>query len=105
VQCVDGLEMITNYLEGVLPAAQAKFIDEHLSVCDGCRTVLDQWQAVINLAGRVTTDELDALEPSTRARLLASFRNEHPTELTITFPPTTSPHARSGSATSVNSPP
>jgi hypothetical protein len=78
VQCVDVLEMITDYLEGALPAARAKLIDEHLSVCDGCETILDQWKAVIRLSGHVTTDDLDTLDSSTRDRLLDSFRKEHP---------------------------
>lgn len=77
-RCVDVLELITEYLEGALPSSQAVLVDEHLSRCDGCRTILDQWQAVIDLAGRVTTDDFDALSPSTRARLLASFRDLPP---------------------------
>jgi hypothetical protein len=52
-------------------------VDEHLAYCDGCRTVLEQWHTVVDLAGRVTTDDLDAIEPTTRARLLESFREHH----------------------------
>ena len=76
VPCVNVLETITDYLEGALPPSQTALIDEHLSVCDGCQTVLHQWHTVIELAGRVTTDDLDALPPSTRDRLLASFRED-----------------------------
>jgi anti-sigma factor RsiW len=80
-RCVDVLEMITDYLEGALPPDRTTLIDEHLSACDGCRTVLDQWRTVVELAGRVTADALDSLQPSARDRLLASFRDQRTTEL------------------------
>jgi anti-sigma factor RsiW len=74
-RCVDVLEMITDYLDGALPPDRTTLIDEHLSTCDGCRTVLEQWRTVVDLAA------LDALQPSTRDRLLASFRDQRTTEL------------------------
>jgi predicted anti-sigma-YlaC factor YlaD len=74
VPCVEVLAVITDYLEGALPPARASLIDEHLAACDGCRTVLDQWHTVIDLAGHVTTDDLDRLDPRTRAGIVASFR-------------------------------
>jgi anti-sigma factor RsiW len=73
--------MITDYLDGALPPHRMTLIDEHLSTCDGCRTVLEQWRTVVDLTGRVTADALDALQPSTRDRLLASFRDQRTTEL------------------------
>ncbi len=77
-RCVDVVEKITDYLDGALATDEATLVDQHLSVCDGCRTILEQWQTVIHLAGRITTDDLDALEPSTRRELLASFRHQRP---------------------------
>jgi predicted anti-sigma-YlaC factor YlaD len=75
-RCVDVLEMITDYLEGGLPRATVTLVDEHLSVCDGCRSVLDQWHTLVDLAGHVGTDDLDALEPATRNQLLEAFRSQ-----------------------------
>ena len=77
VPCVEILETITDYIEGALPPDRSALVDEHLAYCDGCRTVLEQWHTVVHLAGRVTTDDLDAIEPTTRARLLESFREHH----------------------------
>jgi anti-sigma factor RsiW len=74
VPCTQILESITDYLEGALPADEVQRIDEHLSACDGCRVVLEQWHEVVDLAGAVTTDELGTLDRSTRQRLLSAFR-------------------------------
>jgi anti-sigma factor RsiW len=75
--CVEVVEKITDYLDGALAADEATLVDQHLSVCDGCRAVLDQWHTVIHLAGRISADDVEALEPSTRADLLAAFRQHH----------------------------
>ena len=77
VPCVEILETITDYIEGALPPARSALVDEHLAYCDGCRSVLEQWHTVVHLAGRVSTDDLHAIEPTTRARLLESFREHH----------------------------
>lgn len=77
VPCLEILDTITDYIEGALPPDRSALVDEHLVYCDGCRTVLEQWHTVVDLAGRVTTDDLDAIEPTTRARLLESFREHH----------------------------
>ena len=77
VPCVEILETITDYIEGALPPARSALVDEHLAYCEGCRTALEQWHTVVDLSGRVTTDDLDAIEPTTRARLLESFREHH----------------------------
>jgi anti-sigma factor RsiW len=77
VPCLEILDTIMDYIEGALPPDRSALVDEHLAYCDGCRTVLEQWHTVVDLAGRVTTDDLDAIEPTTRARLLQSFREHH----------------------------
>jgi len=77
VPCVEVVELLTDYLEGALPPEQAKLLDEHLALCDGCATVLEQWRTVIRLAGRVPPGD-DALDPRVRAAILDAFRHDRP---------------------------
>jgi anti-sigma factor RsiW len=34
--CLEGVELVTEYLEGVLPPARRQAVDEHLAVCPRC---------------------------------------------------------------------
>lgn len=69
--CKDLVEIITDYLEGVLPPAERERFETHLSACSGCRTYLEQMRATVAAAGRVTPDELP---PESRRRLEELFR-------------------------------
>ena len=74
VRCAELVEQLTDYLEGALPPARAALIDEHLGLCDGCRSLRAQWDVVIDLAAKASPEPADALDPATRARLLSAFR-------------------------------
>jgi anti-sigma factor RsiW len=74
VACQDFVELITDYLEGVVPADRRARIDEHLAVCPGCATALAQWKAIIEMTGRLGETEVNTVDPATRAELLEAFR-------------------------------
>jgi anti-sigma factor RsiW len=74
VDCQDFVELITDYLEGVIPAETRARIDQHLTICPGCATALEQWKTVIEVTGHLADAEVDTLDPDTRAQLLAAFR-------------------------------
>jgi anti-sigma factor RsiW len=76
--CDELVEMVTDYLEEALPADERARIDRHLTICDGCRTVLAQWHDVIRLTGRLAEADVDRADPGTRDRLLATFRQHRP---------------------------
>jgi len=44
--CAD-LDLLSAYLDGELPTAEERSIEEHLSVCSGCRAELDGLRAVV----------------------------------------------------------
>jgi anti-sigma factor RsiW len=69
--CQELVELVTDYLDGAMPAADVRRFDEHLGFCDGCTTYLDQFRKTIDLAGRLTPE---AVDPSTEAALLNAFR-------------------------------
>ena len=74
VRCKDFVELITDYLEDVIPADTRARIDAHLEVCPGCATALAQWRTVIQMSGHLAARDIDAIEPGTRAELLEAFR-------------------------------
>ncbi|MFC9688483.1 anti-sigma factor family protein [Kribbella sp. NPDC056951] len=71
LECRTFVEQVTAYLEGALsPEAQQAFID-HLPLCTGCESYLDQirstQQALSNLPA-------DGLPDDTRSALLTAFQ-------------------------------
>ena len=69
--CRELVELITDYLEGVLPAADQQRFTAHLQVCPGCRKYVEQMRLTIRAIGRATPEPLP---PETRQRLLETFR-------------------------------
>lgn len=72
--CQDFVELVTAYVDGVLPADVRSQVDEHLAGCDGCQNVLAQWRTIIALAGRLTEDDVDNTDEVTRDRLISTIR-------------------------------
>jgi anti-sigma factor RsiW len=70
--CRELVELVTEYLEGALPAAERARFEAHLTGCDGCRTYVEELRETIRLAGHL---EPDTLSPEARDGLLAAFRD------------------------------
>jgi anti-sigma factor RsiW len=71
IDCQDLVELVTDYLDGVLPEADRIRVSEHLALCDGCATYVDQLRETVGLVGRLS----DEVAPEFRARLLSAFRD------------------------------
>lgn len=72
MDCNELVELITNYLEGSLAASDRARFDEHLQICDGCTTYLDQMRATLKALGNIPAGSIN---PTARERLLHAFRN------------------------------
>ena len=48
--CAELVEVITDYLEGKLPAGDRRRFERHLRACDGCDAYLDQMRTTISLS-------------------------------------------------------
>ena len=70
--CREVVELVTDYLEGALPADEAELFEQHLQLCDGCERYLDQVRTTIASVGRIREEDLPA---ETREQLLAAFRD------------------------------
>jgi anti-sigma factor RsiW len=72
-RCIELVELLTAYLDGALDAQARRQFEEHLDGCAGCRAALAQWQAVPDLARRLTAADVADLDPYVRERFLATF--------------------------------
>jgi anti-sigma factor RsiW len=69
--CAEAVEIITDYLEGALPAAQARRLELHLASCPGCTEYMEQMRALAGSLGGLTEGSIPA---EMRDRLIDCFR-------------------------------
>ncbi len=69
--CEELVEIVTEYLENGMTDAERSRFEEHVAVCEGCANHLDQIRVTIEVAGRVTVDDLSE---GAKGELLAAFR-------------------------------
>ena len=69
--CRELVEVITDYLEGTLPAEDRARFGRHLAGCDGCQAYLDQMRQTIGALGRLPPE---SLSPEAQSKLLEAFR-------------------------------
>jgi anti-sigma factor RsiW len=72
--CVEFVEIVTDYLEGTLPPSDRARLEQHLGACPHCTRYLAQLRTTIDLTGRLSVDDVDALPAEARSDLLAAFR-------------------------------
>jgi anti-sigma factor RsiW len=56
--CQQVVELVTDYLEDALSAADARRLEAHLAGCPDCTEYLAQIRETIRLAGRLTPEDL-----------------------------------------------
>jgi anti-sigma factor RsiW len=71
LSCQEVVELVTDYLEGALPAAAVTVVERHLAGCDGCTAHLDQLRGTVATLGRLPAE---LLSDRARADLLAAFK-------------------------------
>ncbi len=69
--CVELVELVTDYLEGALPDAQAQRLERHLDTCPGCTEYLEQLRAVAGSLRGVTDESFPA---ELRNSVIADFK-------------------------------
>ena len=72
MNCSELVELVTDYLEGSMPAEQRARFDEHVSGCDGCTTYLEQFRITIRLTGMLSEEQV---AHDARETLLGVFRD------------------------------
>ena len=70
--CREFVDLVTDYLDGALPAAQRTRFEAHLAECDGCAGYLADFRALATSLREAPAPEADA---ATREVLLRAFRD------------------------------
>ena len=70
--CQELVELVTDYLEGALDEETADRFEQHLSVCPGCETYLDQMRETASLIGEIP---VETLSEEMQETLLDAFRD------------------------------
>jgi anti-sigma factor RsiW len=71
LSCQELVELVTDYLEGILPEAERERFDAHLATCDGCSTYVEQMRATLRVTGELAPA---SLSEEAEESLLAAFR-------------------------------
>lgn len=71
ITCKELVEVVSDYLEGRLPANDRRRLEEHLGECPYCVEYIDQMRLTIAALGELNED---ALSPEARGELLEAFR-------------------------------
>ena len=70
MMCEQFVELVTEYLEDAMDADTRQRFEEHLALCPGCVTYLDQIRDTMRHAGRLQPQDLS---PAARDHLLQAF--------------------------------
>ena len=70
MRCEKFVELVTAYLEDLLSPEDRAAFEEHLRLCPGCDTYLDQFRATISLLGELPEQ---TISPAARTSLLDAF--------------------------------
>jgi anti-sigma factor RsiW len=71
VVCRELVELVTPYLEDVLPPNERAAIERHLASCDGCQTYVEQMRQTVRAVGHIPHEPITS---KTRDEVLAIFR-------------------------------
>ena len=72
LSCRELVQLLTEYLDGSMPADQRLDFERHVAICPPCRAFLGQMRVLLRVGGRLTEE---SLSPEARENLLAAFRD------------------------------
>ena len=58
IPCQEVVELISDYLEGALPAGERRRLEHHLAGCPHCTAYLAQMRETLRLTGRLVPEDL-----------------------------------------------
>jgi anti-sigma factor RsiW len=71
IPCIEFVELVTDYLEGALPARAREAFEHHLTRCDGCTAYLAQIRETRRISGALAIEDVPAAGIKD---LMAAFR-------------------------------
>jgi anti-sigma factor RsiW len=73
IACVDGVEMLMDYLEGTLPPAERELVEAHVRACPRCVAFVESYRQTPRILRAATAAAL----PEDLARSLRRFLGAH----------------------------
>jgi predicted anti-sigma-YlaC factor YlaD len=70
--CQELVELVSDYLDGALDRETTDRFEQHVALCRGCETYLDQMKETVSLLGEIP---LETLSEEMQATLLRTFRD------------------------------
>lgn len=70
MSCSEFVELVTEYLEGAMDDESLRRFREHIELCPGCDTYLEQIREVIRQSGRLGPEDISG---EARSRMLDAF--------------------------------
>jgi hypothetical protein len=68
------VELITEYLDGAMGPDDARRLEQHLLVCAGCASAVEQFRVVLRVVGTLQESDVDRLARDQRESLMQAFR-------------------------------
>jgi anti-sigma factor RsiW len=72
LSCQEFVELVTDYLDGALDDDTTIRFEQHVALCPGCETYLNQMKETASLLGTIPAE---SLSEEMQATLLAAFRD------------------------------
>ncbi|HEX5417908.1 MAG TPA: zf-HC2 domain-containing protein [Chloroflexota bacterium] len=72
MSCQEFVELVTAYLDGTMPAEERSRFEEHLALCPGCATYVEQMRQTVALLGQIPEE---SISPDAERELLRAFRD------------------------------
>jgi anti-sigma factor RsiW len=69
--CRELVEVVTDYLEGTLPAEDRRRLEQHLEECPYCEQYIEQMRETVAALGGLSQE---SMSPQARRELLEAFR-------------------------------
>ena len=76
--CRELTEVVTDYLEEVMPPEDRARSDAHLELCEGCATYVEQMRQVIRTVRELRVDEVEATAPDSLLQAFRAWRRGEP---------------------------
>jgi anti-sigma factor RsiW len=74
--CKEMVELVTAYLEGVLPSEMRDRFNRHLTACDPCVVYVEQMRQTIAALGKLSEDSISATALDTLTEHFRRWRAE-----------------------------
>ena len=74
LSCQEFVELVTDYLENALDADARVRFEQHMAICPGCETYLQQMAETASRLGKIP---VDTISDEVQMTLLSAFRDFH----------------------------